>query len=80
MLFRSGTGSGYQAAILAHLADRVYTVEINPTLAKKAGDFLSQLGYERIEVKCGDGFFGWPSEKSRAGWRPKTSPSSALCR
>jgi len=57
-----GTGSGYQAAILAHLADRVYTVEINPTLAKKAGDFLSQLGCARVEVKCGDGFFGWPDK------------------
>jgi protein-L-isoaspartate(D-aspartate) O-methyltransferase len=57
-----GTGSGYQAAVLAHLADCVYTVEINAALAKKAGDFLSQLGYERIEVKCGDGFFGWPDK------------------
>jgi len=57
-----GTGSGYQAAVLAHLADRVYTVEINATLAKKAGDFLSQLGCARVEVKCGDGFFGWPDK------------------
>ena len=57
-----GTGSGYQAAVLAHLADRVYTIEINPALAKKAGDFLSRLGYERIAVKCGDGFFGWPDK------------------
>ena len=57
-----GTGSGYQAAVLAHLADRVYTIEINAALAKKAGDFLSRLGYERIEVKCGDGFFGWPDK------------------
>ena len=54
-----GTGSGYQAAVLAHLADRVYTVEINASLAKKAGDFLSQLGYISVEVKFGDGFFGW---------------------
>ena len=57
-----GTGSGYQAAVLAHLCDRVYTVEINATLAKKAGDFLSQLGYAHVEVKCGDGFFGWPDK------------------
>jgi protein-L-isoaspartate(D-aspartate) O-methyltransferase len=57
-----GTGSGYQAAVLAHLCDRVYTVEINAALAKKAGNLLSQLGCARVEVKCGDGFFGWPDK------------------
>ena len=57
-----GTGSGYQAAVLSFLTDRVYTVEINAALAKKAGDLLSQLGCARVEVKCGDGFFGWPDK------------------
>ncbi len=57
-----GTGSGYQAAVLAQLVERVYTIEINAALAKRAGDLLSELGCARVEVKCGDGFFGWPEK------------------
>jgi len=57
-----GTGSGYQAAVLSFLTDRVYTVEINAALAKRAGELLSQVGCARVEVKCGDGFFGWPDK------------------
>ncbi|MCD6385673.1 protein-L-isoaspartate(D-aspartate) O-methyltransferase [Candidatus Sumerlaeota bacterium] len=55
-----GTGSGYQAAILAELVDEVYTIEIIPTLAKRAESTLKQMGYTNIHVRCGDGFQGWP--------------------
>jgi protein-L-isoaspartate(D-aspartate) O-methyltransferase len=55
-----GTGSGYQAAILAKLAKEVYTIEILEPLAKRAEGFLKELGYRNIQVKCGDGFLGWP--------------------
>ncbi|MBI3988164.1 MAG: protein-L-isoaspartate(D-aspartate) O-methyltransferase [candidate division NC10 bacterium] len=54
-----GTGSGYQAAILAELAREVYTVEIFPSLGKKAVQRLTALGYESVKVKIGDGYFGW---------------------
>lgn len=55
-----GTGSGYQAAILAELAGQVYTVEILPALAKHAQELLiNELGYKNIKVKCGDGYLGW---------------------
>ena len=55
-----GTGSGYQAAILAELTKEVYTIEIIPELAKSAERLLSELGYRNIKVKCADGFLGWP--------------------
>ena len=54
-----GTGSGYQAAILAELCDRVYTIEIIASLAETARKTLSGLGYENVHVKIGDGFKGW---------------------
>ena len=54
-----GTGSGYQAAILSVLVDQVYTVEIIEPLGKEAADRLKRLGYENVEVKIGDGYFGW---------------------
>ncbi len=54
-----GTGSGYQAAILAELAKEVYTIEILPELANRAEKLLQDLGYKNIKVKCGDGNFGW---------------------
>ncbi|MCM8782921.1 MAG: protein-L-isoaspartate(D-aspartate) O-methyltransferase [Candidatus Omnitrophica bacterium] len=57
-----GTGSGYQAAILAELVKEVYTIEIIDSLAKKAEDLLRELGYKNIKVKIGDGYFGWPQE------------------
>jgi len=57
-----GTGSGYQAAVLAELADRIYTIEINGALAKKAAQTLRRLRYDRVEVKSGDGFFGWKEQ------------------
>lgn len=55
-----GTGSGYQAAILAELAKEVYTIEIIPGLTKRAEETLKRLGYENIKVRCGDGYLGWP--------------------
>jgi len=54
-----GTGSGYQAAVLSHLASEVYTIEIIPSLAAKAEERLLRLGYGNVQVKTGDGFFGW---------------------
>jgi protein-L-isoaspartate(D-aspartate) O-methyltransferase len=55
-----GTGSGYQAAILAELVEQVYTVEIIDTLGRKAKKLLNELDYGNIEVRIGDGFRGWP--------------------
>jgi protein-L-isoaspartate(D-aspartate) O-methyltransferase len=53
-----GTGSGYQAAVLAELAQRVYTIEIIPDLARSASDRLGRL-YGNIETRAGDGYHGW---------------------
>lgn len=55
-----GTGSGYQAAILAELAQDVFTIEILPDLARTAAERLKGLGYESIHVRQGDGYKGWP--------------------
>jgi protein-L-isoaspartate(D-aspartate) O-methyltransferase len=55
-----GTGSGYQAAILARVVKQVYSVEIIPTLATKAAERLASLGYANIETRVGDGYQGWP--------------------
>ena len=55
-----GTGSGYQAAVLAELCGHVYTIEILEPLAKRSRGLLEGLGYKNIEVKCGDGYMGWP--------------------
>jgi protein-L-isoaspartate(D-aspartate) O-methyltransferase len=57
-----GTGSGYQAAILAELADRVLTIEIVEPLARQAEQTLAELGYKNIRVRTGDGYQGWPEE------------------
>ncbi|MFN3550823.1 MAG: protein-L-isoaspartate(D-aspartate) O-methyltransferase [Endomicrobiia bacterium] len=54
-----GTGSGYQAAILAELVKEVYTIEIIPQLAQRAEKLLKDLGYKNIFVKIGDGYLGW---------------------
>jgi protein-L-isoaspartate(D-aspartate) O-methyltransferase len=55
-----GTGSGYQAAILAELVAEVYTIEIVEPLGKTAESTLQRLGYENVHVKIGDGYKGWP--------------------
>jgi len=55
-----GTGSGYQAAVLAELVGRVYTIEIVDALGRQAEKRLRQLGYANVEVRIGDGYLGWP--------------------
>jgi len=57
-----GTGSGYQAAVLAELVDQVYTIEIIPELARSAEERLRRLGYSDVHVRQGDGYYGWPEE------------------
>jgi protein-L-isoaspartate(D-aspartate) O-methyltransferase len=55
-----GTGSGYQAAVLAELVDHVYTIEIIDPVGKNADALLRQLGYKNITARIGDGYHGWP--------------------
>lgn len=57
-----GTGSGYQAAVLAGLVEHVYTIEIVEELAERSGKLLASLGYDNITVRYGDGYQGWPEE------------------
>lgn len=54
-----GTGSGYQAAVLAELTANVYTIEIVPELATRAKKILNELGYKNVNSKVGDGYIGW---------------------
>jgi protein-L-isoaspartate(D-aspartate) O-methyltransferase len=56
-----GTGSGYQAAVLAELAAKVYSIEIVEPLGKRAAKVLGELGYRSVEVRIGDGYGGWPA-------------------
>ena len=55
-----GTGSGYQAAVLAALVKQVYTVEIIPPLAEQAAKRLEHLSYSNVQTRIGDGYYGWP--------------------
>jgi protein-L-isoaspartate(D-aspartate) O-methyltransferase len=57
-----GTGSGYQAAILSGLVDRVYSIEIVEALGKSAAKRLQRLGYDNIETRIGDGYHGWSAQ------------------
>jgi protein-L-isoaspartate(D-aspartate) O-methyltransferase len=57
-----GTGSGYQTAVLAELADQVSTIEIVEPLAASAKEILAELGYDNIAFRCGDGAAGWPEQ------------------
>lgn len=57
-----GTGSGYQTAILAELADAVHSVERLPELSQSAGQILQELGYKNIQLHVGDGSKGWPEQ------------------
>ncbi len=57
-----GTGSGYQTAILAELAESVFSVERIPVLAERAVRTLSDLGYKNVKIRVGDGTLGWPEE------------------
>ena len=56
-----GTGSGYQAAVLAHLGMQVFTIEIVPELGEQVAPLLERLGYA-VETRIGDGYHGWPIE------------------
>jgi protein-L-isoaspartate(D-aspartate) O-methyltransferase len=55
-----GTGSGYQAAVLAELCKEVFSIEIIRTLAEKAEKQLANMGYKNVTIRCGDGYQGWP--------------------
>ncbi len=55
-----GTGSGYQAAVLARIVERVYTIEIVESLGARAKETLARLGYDNVTVRIGDGYGGWP--------------------
>lgn len=57
-----GTGTGYQAAILACLAKQVYSIERIPALAQAAQQRLQKMGYDNVETRCGDGYQGWPEK------------------
>ncbi|MBN2121349.1 MAG: protein-L-isoaspartate(D-aspartate) O-methyltransferase [Candidatus Omnitrophica bacterium] len=77
-----GTGSGYQAAILAEIVEQVYTIEIVESLAKNSARLLTFLGYDNIKVKFADGFLGWPEFAPFNGiivtCAPKTVPQPLL--
>jgi len=62
-----GTGSGYQAAVLAEIVDTVFTIEIVPELAARSAALLDTLGYGNVLVRCGDGYDGWPEKAPFAG-------------
>jgi protein-L-isoaspartate(D-aspartate) O-methyltransferase len=62
VILEVGTGSGYQAAVLAEIVSRVYSIEIIEPLGKAAAKRLEELGYGNIEVKIGDGYKGWPEK------------------
>jgi protein-L-isoaspartate(D-aspartate) O-methyltransferase len=55
-----GTGSGYQAAVLAQIVKQLYSIELVAILAQRAAERLQQLGYQNIAVRCSDGYHGWP--------------------
>ena len=57
-----GTGSGYQAAVLSGLVARLFTIELEESLARQAADRLRDLGYANVTVRHGDGYAGWPEE------------------
>jgi protein-L-isoaspartate(D-aspartate) O-methyltransferase len=60
VILEVGTGSGYQAAVLAEIVSRVFTIEIIESLGRTAAKRLEELGYGNIEVRIGDGYAGWP--------------------
>jgi protein-L-isoaspartate(D-aspartate) O-methyltransferase len=59
-VFELGTGSGYQAAVLAAMGGEVYSMEIVPELGARAREVLDALGYDRVRTRVGDGYLGWP--------------------
>lgn len=71
-----GTGSGYQAAVLARLAREVYTVEIREELGSQAEERLVSLGYDNIHLRIGDGYQGWPEEAPFDGIMVTAAPAT----
>ena len=71
-----GTGSGYQAAVLARLCREVYTVEIREELGRKAQGKLDELGLKNVHLRIGDGYQGWPEEAPFAGIMVTAAPST----
>ena len=57
-----GTGSGYQAAVLAEVVQQVYSIELIETLGRSAAAKLNEMGYGNVEVRIGDGYAGWPEK------------------
>lgn len=70
-----GTGSGYQAAVLAELCREVYSIEIIPELSKQAAAVLAEIGVENVHLKVGDGYRGWPEEAPFDGIMVTAAPS-----
>lgn len=70
-----GTGSGYQAAVLAEICDSVYTIEIVEVLGKRSKKLLAELGYENVKVKIGDGYKGWEEHRPFDGVIVTCAPS-----
>jgi protein-L-isoaspartate(D-aspartate) O-methyltransferase len=70
-----GTGSGYQAAVLAELVAKVYTIEIVEPLGRRAMKLLAELGYRNVEVRIGDGYKGWPEAAPFDGIIVTAAPS-----
>jgi protein-L-isoaspartate(D-aspartate) O-methyltransferase len=62
VILEVGTGSGYQAAVLAEIVAKVYSIEIIESLGKQAATRLGELGYQNVEVRIGDGYAGWPEK------------------
>jgi protein-L-isoaspartate(D-aspartate) O-methyltransferase len=62
VVFETGTGAGYHAALLSRLAARVYSVEVVEPLAREAAGTLKQLGFDNVWSKAGDGYYGWADE------------------
>ena len=59
VILEVGTGSGFQAAILSLLVKKVYTIEVIPALAKASKNKLRKMGFNNVDVKCGNGYYGW---------------------
>jgi protein-L-isoaspartate(D-aspartate) O-methyltransferase len=71
-----GTGSGYQAAVLARVAREVYTVEIREELGQQAEERLAELGYENVFLRIGDGYQGWPEQAPFDGIMVTAAPDT----
>ena len=76
VILEIGTGSGYQAAVLADLVRRVYSIEIVDELGREAEGRLRRLGYENVNVRLGDGYNGWPERAPFDGIIVTAAPES----